>query len=167
MRTITRHVLTTAAVVGVVAGTAVTAPAATRAGGGIFWPAPTCEIAVHNAADTTIDVTVQTDQNLHSGILLKSYQPPLALYDGDYEKSMLLGRISKMPDPPDSGAVRVPAGATAAFATGCTSEQMDDMGPWVMATDPETGEYVRHWNNTYWPGHVHDETGNVLLTYGG
>ena len=44
-----------------------------------------------------------------------------------------------------------------------------DVGPeaHVVATDPDTGELLRVWNNTYWPGHTHDSTGNVLLTYGG
>lgn len=166
MRT-TTHLLGAAAAVALIAGTASAAPAATRAGGGIFWAAPTCEVAVHNASDDAVDVLLMTDQNLHSGIVLRDNQPPLALYDGLYEKSMLLGRVAKMPDPPESGTVQVPAGATASFATGCTSEQMWGLGPNVFATDPETGEFLRMWGNTYWPGHTHDSTGNVLLTYGG
>lgn len=166
MRT-TTHLLTAAAAAALVAGTAAAAPAATRAGGGIFWAAPTCEIAIENTSDRAIDVQAQTDQDLHTGILLRTYQPPLAQYDGRYEKSMLLGRLAAMPEQLPNGVLRIPAGRTGSIATGCTEEQMDGLGPWVTARDAQTGDLVHEWNNTYWLGHVHDDTGNVLLRHRG
>lgn len=166
VRTAITHTLAGAAALGLIATTATAAPAATRDGGGIFWAAPTCELAMHNDSDSEVEIWVQTDENLHSGVLLRDDQEPLAQYDGAHEKSMLLQRVAAMADPPDT-LTRIPAGRTASFATGCTAEQMQDLGPFVLVMDGETGEHLRSWRNTYWPGHIHDSTGNVLLTFRG
>lgn len=161
-----KHALAGTAVLGLIATTASAAPAATREGGGIFWAALTCEVAMHNDSDEGIDIWVMTDEDLHPGVLLRDDQEPLAEYDGAHEKSLLLQRVAAMADPPDTLA-HIPAGRTASFATGCTAEQMQGLGPYVLVMDEDTGEHLRSWSNTHWPGHVHDSTGNVLLTFRG
>lgn len=60
-----------------------------------------------------------------------------------------------------------PAARTGSIPMGCTEEQMDGLGPWIAAVDAQTGDLVHEWNNTYWLGHVDDDTGNVLPCHRG
>lgn len=142
-----------------VAATAAPVQAATREGGGIAWPAPTCEIAVRNGTDGPVSVLVESDVHEHPGMVLEWYEGPLVEYTGDYTRSKLLGRMARMPD--DSGSIDVPAGTVGSFAIPCEAGVVPDYTKvWVSN---EGGDPVRQWNNVQWKGHPHSSEGHVLM----
>lgn len=152
----------TVAMTAAVVATAAPAQSATRAGGGIAWPAPTCELAVRNATDGQIRVLVESDIHEHPGMVLGSHQEPLVEYDGDHTRSKLLGRVADMPD--DSGAIEIPAGAAGSFAIPCRAGVVPaNTIAWASDAD---GDPVKQWNNVHWKGHPHSSEGHVLMDVG-
>lgn len=144
-----------------VAATAAPAQAATREGGGIAWPSPTCELAVRNATDGPIDVLVETDIHEHPGMVLKDYQEPLVEYNGAYTRQNLLGRVATMPD--DMSSLRVQPGDVASYAIACSEKQLPVGFTMVLASDGD-GDRLAEFYNIYWPGHAHTDEGHRLLT---
>lgn len=143
-----------------VVATAAPAQSATREGGGIVWPAPTCELAVRNSTGATMRVLVESDIHEHPGLVLRDYQEPLYEYTGAYTRSNLLRRVAKMPD--DSGAIDVPDGAVGSFAIPCADGETPS--PTTVWTTDEDGETIRVYTDVHWAGHKHTPEGHRLLT---
>lgn len=140
--------------------TAAPAQAATREGGGIAWPAPTCELAVRNSTGATMSVLVESDIHEHPGMVLRDHQEPLVEYTGAYTRAKLLGRVADMPD--DSGSVDVLAGAVGSFAIPCRAGETPS--PTTALAVDEQGNWIRLYSNVHWAGHRHTQEGHRLLT---
>lgn len=136
------------------------AQSATREGGGIAWPSPTCELAVRNATGATMNVLVESDIHEHPGIVLRDYQKPLYEYTGAYTRANLLGRVAKMPD--RSGAIDVPADAVGSFAIPCKAGETPS--PTIVLASDENGDTIREYYDVHWAGHKHTAEGHRLLT---
>lgn len=126
-RRMTIGLMTTAGALGLGIAPAAAEPP-TRDNGGIFWPAPTCEIAVTNSTGEALEVSMHTDQNLYPGTIVTD---DLATYEGQWRRGKLLNRIRHMDA---SGfADRVEPGETVGLAAPCgLTRFIEDGGTWVL-----------------------------------